>query len=295
MDVKEKRHLDRRKQIEQSVIPENRSRIIMVNAAVILGVVVIAMVIQLVSLDQLGGQKDNLQRSKASAEATSSPKPQAVPSSTTKKKNKRIRKNLDTNKPMVAFTFDDGPYDAVTKQIVNVLVKNKSRATFFVVGNRIERYQEALKYAYEHGNQIGTHTYDHGDLSKMKKHQILQEISQSKNAIREVIGEDPGLLRPPYGTVNNKIRKLVGLPMIYWSVDSRDWQSRNKKQILEQCKGIQDGDIILMHDLYPTTADAVKKLIPSLVKKGYQLVTIEELFYYKGISLEAGQEYHSAR
>ena len=83
--------------------------------------------------------------------------------------------------------------------------------------------------------------------------------------------------------------------MIYWSVDTEDWASRNKAKILKRCKSIKDGDIVLMHDLYPSTAAAVEKLVPKLRKKGFQLVTVEELFYYKGIDAKGGKVYFSGR
>ena len=83
--------------------------------------------------------------------------------------------------------------------------------------------------------------------------------------------------------------------MIYWSVDTEDWASRNSKKILKKCKSISDGDIVLMHDLYPSTAEAVEKLVPKLRKKGFQLVTVEELFYYKGIDAEGGKVYFSGK
>jgi peptidoglycan/xylan/chitin deacetylase (PgdA/CDA1 family) len=103
------------------------------------------------------------------------------------------------------------------------------------------------------------------------------------------------MLRPPYGTVNQKMRSTIDLPMIYWNVDTQDWSSRNKKKILQRCKQISDGDIVLMHDLYTTTADAVEVLVPRLKKKGFQLVTVEELFYYKGIQAKGGKVYYSGK
>lgn len=97
------------------------------------------------------------------------------------------------------------------------------------------------------------------------------------------------------GAVNDKVKKNVKVPMVCWNVDSEDWKSRNTKKILERCHSIGDGDIVLMHDLYPTTARAVAKLVPQLKKKGFQLVTVDELFYYKGIKTEGGSVYFSGK
>ena len=202
---------------------------------------------------------------------------------------------MDHNERSVYLTFDDGPYDRVTNRIVKVLAKNDSRATFFVVGNRVERYADTMKNAFNKGNQISTHTFDHGDLSKMKKKQIRRELTRAFRVMKKINGEEPTMLRPPYGNVNDKMRRTIKIPMIYWSVDTEDWASRNSKKILKKCKSISDGDIVLMHDLYPSTAGAVEKLVPKLRKKGFQLVTVEELFYYKGVDAEGGKVYFSGK
>lgn len=297
MDFGEKRNRKRWKQTEgKEDFAGNRSRLIMLNAAVILIVVVIAMAVQLVRLNRTGTTNDIKAESVVKTEQTPLPteEPTQEPQEETEERED-VRKNLNPDKPMVALTFDDGPYDKVTNRIVKTLAKYEARATFFVVGNRVAKYSDTLKNAYNDGNEIGTHTYDHGDLSKMKKAGILWEMKKSGRAIQDVLGVKPDLLRPPYGNVNDKMRRLVGLPMIYWSIDSEDWKSRNVKKILKRCKEIQDGDIVLMHDLYPTTADAIEKLVPKLIKKGFQLVTVEELFYYRGIEAQAGKVYYSGK
>ena len=281
---------------------DNRSVIIMLNAAVILVVVIIAMVVQLVRLNRRGMSGSDTPKSQvvvtesAAKEAVTEEEKQEDGDKTgSAREFEKIRTNLDPDRPMVALTFDDGPYDAVTDRIVKVLAENDSRATFFVVGNRIEKYAKTLKNAYDHGNQIATHTFDHKNLSKMKKAGIQKELRRASKVTKKVTGEKPGMLRPPYGSVSKVMRNTIDMPMIYWNVDTEDWSSRNKKKILKKCKNIQDGDIVLMHDLYKTTADAVKELVPKLRKKGYQLVTVEELFYYKGIKAKGGKVYYNGK
>lgn len=205
------------------------------------------------------------------------------------------RDNLDPDKPMVALTFDDGPYTPVTSKILSVLKKYDARATFFVVGSRVPAYEDMIEQAYEQGNEIDTHTYNHANLTKLTAKQIKAELSKSKEVIKNIIGCGFANLRPPGGNIDEKMRKHINVPMIYWSVDTEDWKSRNPKSVLEECKVIQDGDIVLMHDLYPSTAEAVKKLVPKLIKQGYQLVTVDELFHYKGIKMEAGKVYANGR
>lgn len=280
---------------------DSRSIWIMISAAVVLGIVIIAMAVQLVRLNRQGEQNKSQIKTEASVDQKKKNTKEAEKPAGTKEPEEEkvrvehIRKDLDPEKPMVALTFDDGPYDRVTNRIVKVLAKHDSRTTFFVVGNRVERYADTMKNAYNKGNQIATHTFDHGDLSKMKKKQIRRELKRAFRVMKKINGENPTMLRPPYGNVNDKMRQTIRIPMIYWNVDTEDWASRNKDKILSRCKSIKDGDIVLMHDLYPSTAAAVEKLVPKLRKKGFQLVTVEELFYYKGIDAKGGKVYFNGR
>ena len=280
---------------------DSRSIWIMISAAMVLGIVIIAMAVQLVRLNRQGERNKSQIKTEASVDQKKkNTKETEKPAGTKEPEEEKIRvehirKDLDPEKPMVALTFDDGPYDRVTNRIVKVLAKHDSRATFFVVGNRVERYADTMKNAYNKGNQIATHTFDHGDLSKMKKKQIRRELKRAFRVMKKINGENPTMLRPPYGNVNDKMRQTIRIPMIYWNVDTEDWASRNKDKILSRCKSIKDGDIVLMHDLYPSTAAAVEKLVPKLRKKGFQLVTVEELFYYKGIDAKGGKVYFNGR
>lgn len=208
---------------------------------------------------------------------------------------KWIRKNLNRKKPMVALTFDDGPYTPVTKRILNVAAKNDAKVTFFVVGNRINTYRSIVKRAYKNGHQIASHTYNHANLSKLNKTQIYRELNKTNEVLKNVIGREVTAVRPPGGSISNLMRKVLNVPMIYWSVDTEDWRSRNASSVLARCNHIKDGDIVLMHDLYPSTATAAETLIPRLKKKGYQLVTIDELFYYKKVKAKAGKVYFSVK
>ena len=218
------------------------------------------------------------------------------------KENKveRIRKDLDPDKPMIALTFDDGPYDKVTNRILKVLKDNNGRATFFVIGNRLSTYHDVMEKAYEQGNQIGNHTYTHDKrtLNGLKPKKARSEVAKVNKLVKKYIGKKPGALRPTYGAANSSVCKMVkkmGMVLICWDVDSEDWKSRDKKKILKRMKSLQDGDIVLMHDLYDSTAEAVEELVPKLTKKGYQLVTIDELFYYKEMKQKPGQIYYMVR
>ena len=284
-----------------------KTRFILMNAAIALVVILIVFVVAIIKLNGKGNsgskdytqenikKKDTKKAKKPVMTATPAPTKKAVTQNTGVGAKKWIRTDLDKDKPMIALSFDAGPYTPVTSKILKVLKKYDSRATFFVVGNRIQTYKEILKESYDMGNQIGSHTYDHEDLSKKNKKQLISEMRKTNRELRSVIGCNATLIRPPYGNISDLMRKVIKIPMMYWSVDTDDWKWRNTAKILAGCKNVKDGDIILMHDLYPSTANAVKKLVPRLRKKGYQLVTIDELFYYKGIKAKAGKVYASGR
>lgn len=236
--------------------------------------------------------KDKKQQ-KDKEEVAETPKPTKEPQA--EGTDKWLRKDLDPKKPMVALTFDDGPYAPVTEKILATLKKYDARATFFCVGNRVPRYSDVVKQAYSQGCQLASHTYEHKILTSVKKKQIIWQVNKTDSTFEKIIGCHTTALRPPGGAVNDKVKENVKVPMVCWNVDSEDWKSRNTKKILQRCQSIGDGDIVLMHDLYPTTGKAVAKLVPQLKKKGFQLVTVDELFYYKGIDTEGGGVYFSGK
>ncbi|MHB8062663.1 MAG: polysaccharide deacetylase family protein [Ruminiclostridium sp.] len=208
--------------------------------------------------------------------------------------NKTVRQ-IDPQKPMVALTFDDGPHSKYTMKILASLKKYNGLATFFVLGNRAEKYKNVIKSINESGNQIGNHTYDHKELTKLGGKAITSEVSKTNNILQNITNIKPSLIRPTYGSVNKNVKLYSGAPLILWSIDTLDWKTRNEKMIVNEVLGnVKDGDIILMHDIYETTAMAAEVVIKELSSKGYQLVTIDELFTAKGIDLVNGKVYGNA-
>ncbi len=202
---------------------------------------------------------------------------------------------LDPNKKAIALTFDDGP-SKYTDEILDALEAVDGRATFFVVGERLDNQSERLKREHEMGCQIGMHTYSHANLTKLSKSEMLDEIERTQELIVKYTGEESHLVRPPYGSVNSTVKETIDLPLINWSVDTRDWESRDADSVYKEImNNVQDGDILLMHDLYSSTAEAVKRVVPELVEQGYQLCTIDELFELKGITLHSGTVFRSAK
>ena len=195
---------------------------------------------------------------------------------------------------MVALTYDDGP-SANTPKILDVLEKYDAKATFFVVGDRVDessKYQSYVKRAYEMGCQIGNHTYEHKNLTKLTGVQIQKQLHDTDLAVAYYAGAATSLLRPVGGALNDTVRSSAGKPLINWSIDTLDWKNRNAASVKSRAlNNVKDGDIILMHDLYKTTADACDTLIPELVNRGFQLVTISEMAAAKGRTLQNGTLY----
>lgn len=189
----------------------------------------------------------------------------------------------------VAFTFDDGP-GKYTDKLLDALSKYHSKATFFVVGTSVKNYKSQLKNEYELGMEIGSHTYNHKNLKAISKSEVEKEITYTQNLIYSIIKAKPTLLRPPYGNYNSTVAKLAGVPMIYWTDDTLDWKYRDAKYVAKYIlTHTKDGDIILLHDIHSTSVDGFIKALPKLRKKGYELVTVSELYKIKNKKLKTGK------
>ncbi len=203
-------------------------------------------------------------------------------------------RTVDITKKMVALTFDDGPHNTYTNEILDTLEKYNAVATFFEVGNLVGQGADAIKRAEKLGCEIASHTWSHGNLQTLSLDGIQKQISRADEALEAVTGKKPKLLRPPYGAVGKTLLGSTDKLLIGWSVDTNDWKYRDKDKILSVIKNEEslDGDVVLMHSLYESTADAVKEMVPWLIENGYQLVTVSELVKYKyEDALEAGKYY----
>ena len=202
-------------------------------------------------------------------------------------------RTLDKTKPAVALTFDDGPSNQ-TGRILDALEKDGGLATFFLVGDRVEKYAETAQREYASGCLVGTHMYSHTKLTEMTAAEVENELNQCSAIHLSVIGAQPSVARPPYGSTNATVREAVNLPLVNWSLNSNDWETRDADRIYNDVmNNIQDGDIVLFHDLKDFSASAIERIVPALTKQGYQLVTVQELFELKGRTLEPGVVYSS--
>lgn len=207
---------------------------------------------------------------------------------TSKSKNKSSEKTADK---YVALTFDDGP-SSFTNRLLDCLEANNSKATFFMVGKEIDSFPDEVKRMESLGCELGNHTYSHVDLTTLAPEDMSAEIAGVDEDLVNLVGHGATVLRPPYGNINDSVRSTVGTPMILWSIDTLDWETQDASQITEAVMSqVQDGSIILMHDIFSTSVDAAEIFIPKLIEEGYQLVTIHELAKIKGTELTTGIAY----
>lgn len=200
-------------------------------------------------------------------------------------------RHIDPLKPMIALTFDDGP-SKHTERLLGILEQYGAKATFFVIGNLIDTYPEILKQVVANGHEIGGHSWSHRELVKLSSKDIIDEIMNTRVKIQSITGVKTNLLRPPYGSYNDDLKKLCaenGIVMINWSVDTLDWKTRDADKVYEAILNeVKAGKIILCHDLYGSTVDAIERVIPELIAQGYQFVTVSELLSYGEYEIKPG-------
>ncbi len=201
---------------------------------------------------------------------------------------------VDPSKPMVALTFDDGPQPSVGNRIMDCLAQYGGKATFFMVGERVGSYKTEVQRMVAEGHEVANHTMNHKYLQKLGAAQIQAQVNQGNDAIQAACGVRPTLLRLPGGNHNATVVANAGMPMIQWNVDTLDWKTRNAdKTVAAVLNHVKDGDIILMHELYSSTGDAVARIVPELYNRGFQMVTVSQMAAAKGRTLEAGKLYSS--
>lgn len=180
---------------------------------------------------------------------------------------------------LCALTFDDGPHRTVTRQILDILNQEGVRATYFPVGRIAERQGELIRDFVAAGHEIGNHSLTHSDLRKMDATGARYEIAETNRILRS-FGANPVLFRPPYGRYSDELLTIARdehMGSVLWSIDTRDWQVRNADKIVSQIKlGGLPGNVFLMHSTYPSTAQALPRVIAELRAKGCEFVTLSE-------------------
>lgn len=206
-----------------------------------------------------------------------------------------IKKPQNINKKYISFTFDDGP-SKYTNQILDALVENEAKATFFQLGSRMKHEKIKIQRLRAFNMEIGGHSYSHSILPNLSKKALRFEFNTTNIIYNEITGEYLSLVRPPYGSVSKFVRKNSSFALINWSVDTKDWLYLNSNKVYKHIlKHSKDGDIILMHDIYPTTVEAVRLALPELKARNYEIVTVSELAKIKGVELKKGKIYRKFR
>lgn len=202
---------------------------------------------------------------------------------------------LPNSVPMIALTFDDGPKPETTTRLLDALALREIPATFFLVGEFIAGNEPLIQRMASEGHQIGVHSYSHIEIINLSRSDFDFEVVQTRDLLRSILGEGEYWLRPPYGILDDSVLKWAGSPIILWSLDPEDWKDRDTQRIVnEVLSRVRDGDILLFHDIYDSSVDAVIQITDALLEQGYCFATVEQLLNDRNVSIENGRIYRSS-
>ena len=199
-------------------------------------------------------------------------------------------------KKTVAITFDDGPSGKYNAKFLDVLARNKAHATFFMVGTMMNSCQKCVLDTYKSGNEVASHTYNHMNMKKNSIQDVNESIKKTDDLFYQITGDHIKYVRPPYGAYSKENLENVSYPLILWNLDTEDWRYHDVDHIVNYVmENISDGDIILMHELYETSLQALEILLPKLYAEGYQIVSIGELAELQDKNLQSGHAYRAMK
>lgn len=178
----------------------------------------------------------------------------------------------------IALTFDDGPYKN-TEKVLDLLDQYNAKATFFVVGNRVEYFPETIRRMVSSGHCIGNHTYSHKRLDNLSPAQVSEQLTKTNEAVKEITGGYvPQYVRPPYGFFDHNIKTIDGMPMIMWTVDPGDWSLQDTGKIAQGViENAKDGDIVILHEQLTQSVEATEIILQELTAQGFSFVTVDQL------------------
>ena len=202
--------------------------------------------------------------------------------------------NYSKDKKTVAITFDDGPSSKYNSEFLRVLDENKAHATFFMVGTMMNSCQKCVLDTYNSGNEVASHTYNHINIKKSSIEEVNENIKKTDDLFYNITGDYIKYIRPPYGAYSKENLENVDYPLILWNLDTEDWRYHDVDHIVNYVMdNVRDGSIILMHELYETSLQALEILLPKLYAEGYQVVSISELAKLQDKTLESGHAYRA--
>lgn len=193
----------------------------------------------------------------------------------------------------VSLTFDDGPSGRYTRRLLDGLSERGVKATFLLCGYRMKDYPDITQRIYEEGHEIGFHGYSHDPMSTMSRRQIAQELMDTEKLLPE--GCRPVFLRPPGGGTGDAVRQVAQvrlLGLLNWSVDPKDWQIHDAPRVIERVLSqVQDGDVVLMHDMSDSSVTAALEIVDALKARGYTMVTVSQMAKLRNIRIRPGEQY----
>jgi peptidoglycan/xylan/chitin deacetylase (PgdA/CDA1 family) len=182
----------------------------------------------------------------------------------------------------IAIAFDDGPSATLTPRLLDILKERGIKVTFFVIGENAARNPQILAREVAEGHEVGNHTWDHPQLTKLSDTRVQEELNKTSDVIFQATGKKPVLLRPPYGAINPRLTHMIqdqdGMKIVLWSVDPQDWKRPGSAVVSQRLlAGAKPGAILLAHDIHPGTIEAMPATLDALLAKGYKFVTVSEL------------------
>lgn len=178
----------------------------------------------------------------------------------------------------VALTFDDGPHAVYTPKLLDGLKERGVKASFFLIGQNIDGNEEIVRRMRAEGHLIGNHSQNHMQLTAGEAVQVRGQIEAVNRKIEAVTGETPVYIRPPYGSWSEELSALVPMTVVLWNLDPQDWKLLDSGAVVRYVEEhVEDGSIILLHDVYETSVDAALTIVDDLRRKGYEFVTVDEL------------------
>ena len=203
--------------------------------------------------------------------------------------------SVKISEPLIAMTFDDGPHPSHTPRLLDILAQRNVKATFFVVGSRVQSHPHIIARMVREGHEVANHTWNHPDLTKISDAMTRSELQRTAHAIHSACGLYPRTYRPPYGAITERHRRWIhgefGYPTVTWNVDPKDWQRPGPSVVASRLvAGARNGAILLAHDIHGGTVSAIPSALDQLLSRGFRFVTVTQLINAATFGTALGQE-----
>ncbi|MBQ1383122.1 MAG: polysaccharide deacetylase family protein [Solobacterium sp.] len=181
----------------------------------------------------------------------------------------------------ICLTFDDGPSE-YTENLLDGLAERNAKASFFLIGNRVEKYRKTVLRMKEEGHTIGQHTQNHADLTKISEQEVREEINSANEAIMRITGERPRYVRPPFGEYNDRIVLDTDMVFVTWSYSSLDWEFKYPEVVCRRTVNKAfDGAVVLAHDIFSSSVTGMLKAVDILMDQGYIFISLDDMVKYR--------------